>query len=239
MSPSGLSLSLSDGLYVVPVPASVSLFCWLGDAALLPAAILTGECTSFILIFLLRLPSLSTSPLFTHQFFPFLLFLSLHPVLYHPLFPFMSYSFSLVNLKSFLFLLPIPTFLLLSLCHLSSFSSVWKIHILIRSSSLLLCFVVNWCDRIPWCTLMIFFPHSAVGFHEKLFLFQSSTSFLFKQLYWYYFYLFVFHATVIGCIYSSNKVATLYLKGCATMSLSWQLDINCDNIACHNVTWQA
>lgn len=82
-------LSLCSLCCVALVSASVSLFCWLGDATLLPAALLTGECTSFILIFILLLPpSPSTShspitpPLLSYVFHSFL-FLLVHSFVPH------------------------------------------------------------------------------------------------------------------------------------------------------------
>lgn len=69
------SLSLPQWLSfccVVSAPASLSLLRWLDDTTLLPAALLTGECTSFILIFspssFSLLPPLLSS--FIHQPFP-------------------------------------------------------------------------------------------------------------------------------------------------------------------------
>lgn len=103
---------------VVLVPASVSVFRWLGDAAPLPAALLTGECTSLILIFTLPPPSLphllppllaihpsipsprSLRPLVRLPLLPSLLpvhsFIPHHPSLLPVLFVYFHPSFSLV-----------------------------------------------------------------------------------------------------------------------------------------------
>lgn len=97
------------------MPASVSLFCWLGDATLLPAALLPGECTSFILIFILLLPcSFHLSSPFTHQASPLLssyFFLSLLSYIFRsfllpPIHSFIPYHYSLLPFLLTFFILP-------------------------------------------------------------------------------------------------------------------------------------
>lgn len=61
---------------VVLVPASVSVFHWLGVAAHLPAALLSGECRSFILVFTVFLHLFT--PFLSASFIPFFLLSPFH-----------------------------------------------------------------------------------------------------------------------------------------------------------------
>lgn len=132
---------------VVLVPASLSLFCWLGDTTLLPAALLTGECTSFVLIFILRLHvSPSTYPFHSGLSFPPIP-LQLPLLLTLPVFPFTTHSCLASFLSSLLFFFS---------SHFSPslvYSSVWELVFLLAVADCMhFLYNINSCNAIPACS---------------------------------------------------------------------------------------